>query len=94
MTTENQDQQLNCIDCNQPFTFTKGEQTFFAEKGFTPPRRCKACRDVRKQEKQRTQGGNGASDNSASGNDAGGNPSFWADDNRGQEDRGGRRKRR
>lgn len=41
-----------CRDCNGDFVFTAGEQDFFSTKGFTPPNRCKACRDKRKAEKE------------------------------------------
>ena len=43
------DQQLTCIDYNQPFTFTQGEQDFYAGHSLTPPKRCKPCRDAKKQ---------------------------------------------
>jgi CxxC-x17-CxxC domain-containing protein len=50
------DETLNCVDCNASFTFTSGEQEFFAVKGFTnKPNRCPDCRTVRKA--QRGQGG-------------------------------------
>jgi CxxC-x17-CxxC domain-containing protein len=43
------DETLNCVDCNTPFTFTTGEQEFFATKGFTnKPNRCPDCRIARK----------------------------------------------
>ena len=43
------DKTLVCKDCGQEFTFTAGEQEFYAEKGFTnEPQRCKACRIARK----------------------------------------------
>jgi CxxC-x17-CxxC domain-containing protein len=43
------DQTLNCRDCGQPFTFTAGEQEFFASRGFTnAPLRCPDCRAERK----------------------------------------------
>ena len=43
------DETLNCVDCNAPFTFTSGEQEFFAAKGFTnKPSRCTDCRAARK----------------------------------------------
>lgn len=39
------DRTLTCRDCNSPFTFTEGEQAFFAQKGFTnEPSRCPDCR--------------------------------------------------
>ncbi|HET9919425.1 MAG TPA: zinc-ribbon domain containing protein [Ktedonobacteraceae bacterium] len=43
------DQTLYCRDCNSPFTFTAGEQEFFAQRGLTnPPGRCPSCRAARK----------------------------------------------
>ena len=46
------DKTLVCSDCGKEFVFTEGEQAFYAEKGFTnEPKRCKACRDKRKAEK-------------------------------------------
>jgi hypothetical protein len=41
--TENQDQILTCRECRQTFVFSLGEQKFFADKGFQPPKRCDAC---------------------------------------------------
>ena len=46
---EYKDKELTCKDCGAKFTFTAGEQEFYAEKGFTnEPQRCKACRDAKK----------------------------------------------
>lgn len=42
------DKQIECLDCGQQFTFTEGEQEFFAERSFTPPKRCKDCRDKKR----------------------------------------------
>jgi CxxC-x17-CxxC domain-containing protein len=43
------DQTLSCVDCSREFTFTAGEQEFYAQKGFTePPKRCPSCRSARK----------------------------------------------
>ena len=43
------DKPLTCRDCGQPFTFTQGEQEFYAQKGFTnEPGRCPECRSARK----------------------------------------------
>lgn len=44
-----QDQTITCKDCGQSFTFTAGEQEFFATKGFSSPTRCKDCREKSKQ---------------------------------------------
>ena len=46
------DQTLNCRDCGTPFIFTVRDQTFYAEKGFTPPTRCKACRELNKRRRE------------------------------------------
>ena len=44
-----QDKTLVCKDCGKEFTFTAGEQAFYAERGFeNEPQRCKSCRDARK----------------------------------------------
>ncbi|MEG1050032.1 MAG: zinc-ribbon domain containing protein, partial [Oscillospiraceae bacterium] len=44
-----QDKTLICKDCGQEFTFTAGEQEFYASRGFeNEPQRCKNCRDSRK----------------------------------------------
>src|ERR1051326_4938848 len=52
------DQTLYCRDCNQEFTFTVGEQEFYASRGLTnAPSRCPECRAARKQS-----GGSGYSD--------------------------------
>jgi CxxC-x17-CxxC domain-containing protein len=43
------DKTLTCVDCGYEFTFTAGEQEFFASKGYTnEPRRCPQCRGARK----------------------------------------------
>ncbi len=53
------DKTLVCKDCGQEFTFTAGEQEFYAEKGFTnEPQRCKDCRNARKGSRGGS-GGNG-----------------------------------
>jgi CxxC-x17-CxxC domain-containing protein len=44
-----QDRILTCRDCGQEFTFTAGEQEFFATKGLTnAPSRCPDCRKARR----------------------------------------------
>lgn len=42
------DQTIFCEDCQEAFVHTESEQTFFALKKFKTPKRCKACREVRK----------------------------------------------
>ncbi len=56
------DKTLTCGECGDQFTFTVGEQEFFASKGFTnEPKRCTQCRGARKSQ----QGGYGDSYGSA-----------------------------
>jgi CxxC-x17-CxxC domain-containing protein len=44
-----QDRILTCRDCGREFTFTAGEQEFFASKGLTnAPSRCPECRKARR----------------------------------------------
>ena len=46
---EFQDRVIKCADCGQDFTFTAGEQEFYARKGFQQePKRCKPCRETRR----------------------------------------------
>ncbi len=44
------DRPLTCRQCGNPFTFTAGEQSFYAERGLqNVPARCPSCRDSRRQ---------------------------------------------
>jgi len=48
-----QDKTLQCSDCGTTFTFTAGQQEFFASKGLTnEPRRCPQCRKAKKQQRR------------------------------------------
>ena len=39
------DTPINCIDCNESFIWTAGEQAFFSRKELlNPPKRCKECK--------------------------------------------------
>ena len=49
-----QDKIITCKDCGTEFTFTVGEQEFYAEKGFeNDPVRCKECRIAKKARNQK-----------------------------------------
>ncbi|MCT4592855.1 MAG: zinc-ribbon domain-containing protein [Anaeromicrobium sp.] len=49
-----EDKKIVCKDCGEEFVFTAGEQEFYKEKGFdNEPKRCKPCRDARKQNNRR-----------------------------------------
>lgn len=39
---------LVCMDCGNEFQFTTKDQEFYQEKGFKAPKRCRTCRDIRK----------------------------------------------
>ena len=53
------DKTLTCRDCGNTFTFTEGEQEFFAQKGFTnEPTRCPECRAANKGRRSGGGGGN------------------------------------
>jgi CxxC-x17-CxxC domain-containing protein len=42
------DKILVCADCGQQFVFTANEQDFYAQRGFSDPKRCGPCRSARK----------------------------------------------
>ena len=50
---------LTCADCGQEFVFTASEQDFYAQRGFTEPRRCASCRASRKAARNEGGGGGG-----------------------------------
>jgi len=43
------DETLRCVDCGCSFRWTAGEQAYYASKGLRPPKRCQACRTLRRQ---------------------------------------------
>ena len=62
------DKALSCRDCGTTFTFSAGEQEFYASRGFdNVPSRCPTCRAARKAER-----GSGSFGGSASGGYGGG----------------------
>ena len=46
-----QDKELTCADCRGKFLFSAKDQEFFAEKGFSEPKRCKDCRQAKKEQR-------------------------------------------
>lgn len=64
------DKTLTCADCGQQFVFTASEQDFYAQRGFSEPRRCGSCRASRKA--ARGNGGGGGGGYGASGGYSGG----------------------
>jgi CxxC-x17-CxxC domain-containing protein len=66
------DKTLTCADCGQEFVFTASEQDFYAQRGFTEPRRCPSCRASRKAARQSSTGGDYGSYGAGGGYSAGG----------------------
>ena len=45
---EHPDRSIRCVDCNENFTWTSGEQAFFHDKGLkNEPKRCKPCKQAK-----------------------------------------------
>lgn len=62
------DKTMTCRDCGAQFTFTSGEQEFFAQKGFAnEPTRCPTCRRVRKATRNESGGDQSFSSSSSYG---------------------------
>jgi CxxC-x17-CxxC domain-containing protein len=61
-----QDRILTCANCGASFTFTAGEQEFYAQKGFVnDPKRCPTCRSERR-------------DTRFTGSGSGGGGGYWS----------------
>ena len=43
------DLEITCSECSTPFMFTEREQEYYRERNLTHPKRCKPCRDARRQ---------------------------------------------
>ena len=46
------DQHLTCADCGHDFVWSGKEQEFYKEKGYQPPKRCKDCRQAKKERRE------------------------------------------
>jgi hypothetical protein len=54
-----EDRQRTCVDCGGSLTWTAVEQEFFHEEGFSdPPKRCKDCRQMKRDRRVDQKGGN------------------------------------
>lgn len=47
------DQDIQCAGCGETFQFTERDQEFYAEREWTPPKRCKDCRAKKKDEREK-----------------------------------------
>ncbi len=54
-----QDRTLTCADCSSSFLFSADDQRYHAEKGYTEPKRCPACRAKRRQDRGSMDAGGG-----------------------------------
>jgi CxxC-x17-CxxC domain-containing protein len=63
---------LTCRDCGQSFTFTSGEQDFYAARGYSEPGRCPDCRAARKAERGSSSGGYSSYSSGGGGGGGGG----------------------
>jgi CxxC-x17-CxxC domain-containing protein len=74
------DKVMTCADCSQDFVFTARDQEFYADRGFTEPRRCPSCRASRKAARGDTGGGTGYGGGSGTGlGDRGGGGGGYGD---------------
>ena len=84
------DKTLTCRDCGRSFTFTAGEQEFFASRGFTnEPGRCPECRAAHKAARSSSSGSYAGSGSSSGGGYAGGGYSSEGYGDRGYSGGGG-----
>ena len=83
------DKNLTCADCGQEFVFTASEQDFYAQRGFTEPRRCPSCRASRKAARNADGGGSSYGGYGAGGGySAGGSGGGYGGGGYGSRDRG------
>lgn len=54
---ENQD--LQCVECGKIFEFPADDQEFYAQKGYSTPKRCPECRENRKRNSNNNSRGGG-----------------------------------
>jgi len=47
------DIEIKCIGCGKNFIFTTRDQDFYAEKGYSDPKRCYSCRKAKKLEREK-----------------------------------------
>jgi CxxC-x17-CxxC domain-containing protein len=65
------DTTLTCRDCGKAFTFTSGEQDFYASRGFSEPTRCPDCRAARKAQRDSGSHSGGYGSSAGSGGNRG-----------------------
>jgi len=53
---EYEDKEISCVDCHETFMFTAGDQEFYEAKGFANPKRCRSCRQLKKDQRAYDEG--------------------------------------
>lgn len=53
------DVDITCAECGEAFPFTEREQEYYQERNLSQPKRCKTCRDARRQNFGGARGGGG-----------------------------------
>ena len=66
------DKTISCHDCGKEFIFSGEEQSYYSEKGFQEPKRCKPCRMARKKRSQQDSIGNRKKSGTRGGQGGGG----------------------
>ena len=51
MCNKKDDVKIVCVKCGMEFVFTVGEQRYFEQNNLCFPKRCKACRKIKKERK-------------------------------------------
>ena len=59
MNYQFEDREVTCLDCGESFAFSAEDQEFFAQKGYSEPKRCASCRAARKANSSRGGGRSG-----------------------------------
>jgi CxxC-x17-CxxC domain-containing protein len=65
------DKNLTCSDCGEQFVFTERDQEFYAQRGFTEPKRCASCRAIKKAQHDSGSGGSYGSSGGYGGSSGG-----------------------
>ena len=42
---------IKCVECKEEFNFSVGEQEFYKERDYSNPKRCKSCRDKKRNDR-------------------------------------------
>jgi putative zinc ribbon protein len=71
-----EDKTITCADCGQSFSFSAGEQEFYQQRGMSEPKRCKPCRQARKDQRGNKSPG-GQRGGRGGGGDRGGSYGSW-----------------